>query len=80
MNDRLDDEMFRLLMEELRMIRQRLDSHIDDEDRVMQQIRADIHRVKEELVAHKGKIGAISASIAVVVTTFLSWLWGSFSR
>lgn len=71
----VNGEGFSLLMEELREIRKRLDHHIDDEKHVLDQLRRDVASVKEELTAHKTKLTAIASGIALIVTTFFSWVW-----
>lgn len=76
----VNGEGFTLLMEELRAIRQHLDQHISDEHKVLDDIRKDVAKVREEITANKIKLGAIAGGIALLVTTFFSWMWGNLTR
>lgn len=69
-----EEEMLHLIMDEIRYIRQKLDSHIEMEDESVERVRREIVEIKEELAKYKTKIGMISGSIAVIVGGAISWL------
>lgn len=68
-----EEEMLHLIMDEIRYIRQKLDGHIEDENRSVDRVRKDISEIREELAQYKTKIGVISSSVAVVVGGVISW-------
>jgi len=74
------DDMFRLLMEELRAIRHRLDEHIKDESQSFDQLRKEISTARQELSSQRARLSSLSAGIALVVTAFVSWLMSTFNR
>lgn len=69
-----EEEMLHLIMDEIRYIRQKLDTHIETEDESVERVRREIVEIKEELAKYKTKIGMISGSIAVIVGGAISWL------
>ena len=81
-------EMFETIMEEIRYIRKRLDDHIDEEkssdSRNFGDIKADIHRVREEMASrlsnHETKLGVISSGIALIVAATISWAVSAFGK
>jgi len=69
-----EEEMLHLIMDEIRYIRQKLDTHIETEDESVERVRREIVEIKEELAKYKTKIGIISGGIAVIVGGAISWL------
>ena len=66
--------MIQQIMEEIRYIRTRLDSHINDEETDFKELRKDIARIREETSAHKTRLGSITSGIAAVVAGVISWI------
>jgi len=73
-----DQEMLDFIATELRYIRDKLDHHIEDEEKTLHRVRDDISRLKEELAAHKTKVGVMSSGLAVAITAGLTWLMNYF--
>jgi hypothetical protein len=69
-----DREMLDFIASELRYIREKLDHHIEDEEKSLHKVRDDISKLKEELAAHKTKVGIMSSGLAVAITAGLTWL------
>jgi len=69
-----EQEMLNLIMDEIRYIRQKLDAHIDDEDKSVERVRKDISQIREELAQYKTKIGIISSGVALFVGGIISWI------
>ena len=70
----LDDKMFHELMEEIRHIRRRLDTHVDEEAGQLVKVAQDITKIKEEMAGHRTKLGIASAAIAVVFSALVAWI------
>jgi len=69
-----DQEMLDFIAQEVRYIREKLDHHIDDETDYQRKVRDEISKLKEELAAHKTKVGLMSSGLAVAVTAGITWL------
>lgn len=67
-------EMLDFIASELRYIREKLDHHIEDETQTLRDVRHDISRLKEDVAAHKTKVGIISSGLAVIVAAGFTWL------
>ena len=66
--------MFDQIMHEVRYIRARLDAHIDDEDKDLANIRQEVFKIREEIAAHRTKIGTITSAIAAGIAVVVSWI------
>ncbi len=71
-------EMLRHIMEELRLIRGRLDEHIDDQNTRDRCYQRDVSKIREEMAGHKVRLSGISAGIAIVVTATIHWIFGGW--
>ena len=69
-----DAEMLRLVLEEVRYVRQRLDTHIEDEDDSVKSMRQDISTIREEMSGHRVKIGLMLAGVGVAITSLFGWM------
>lgn len=69
-----DAEMFRLVMDEIRAIRRRLDEHIDDENGQFKELQKDLSRINSRLENHNTKLAGMSAMISMVVAGVVTWL------
>ena len=72
--------MFHEIMEELRHVRLRLDSHIDDKQKSLDGVKDEISKIRIEMREHKTRIGMIAGMIAFAVTTAVTWIVGGFER
>lgn len=66
--------MIHEIMEDLRHIRKRLDDHIDDESKVLDGMRKDVSKIREEMAGHKTKLGIIAGGISVGVAAMVTWV------
>ena len=67
-------DMLNQIWEELRHIRKRLDDHVDREDQDLSAVKRDISSIRENMAAHKTRLGIISAGISIAIAAFVSWL------
>ena len=67
-------EMFDQIMHEVRYIRARLDAHVDEEDKDLSDIRKEVFKIREEMAAHRTKIGTITSAIAAGIAVVVSWI------
>lgn len=74
------NEMFGLILHELRYLRKRLDDHVDDEDNSVVAMRKDIEGIKEELSTHRVKIGLALTVITAAFTGAMTWISTHISK
>lgn len=74
-----DTEMLRLLLEEVRAVRADLREHIHEESEEFRAIRTDISSLKEQVAVNKMRLSAITAGIAAVVATIVSYIAKAFT-
>ena len=72
--------MFEQIMHEVRYIRARLDTHVDDEDKDLANIRQEVSKIREEMAAHRTKMGFITSSIAAGIAVVVSWIGYQIQR
>jgi uncharacterized membrane protein YdfJ with MMPL/SSD domain len=65
-----DGEMFRVIMEDMRHIRERLDANDD----AHQSIRKEVAKIREEMSGERVKVRGITAGISLVVAGIVTWL------
>ena len=70
-----DAAMLIQIWEELRHIRKRLDDHVDHEDANLDSVKRDISAIREDMAAHKTKLGIISGAISLFVAAVISWFF-----
>lgn len=63
-------------MEEIRLVRQRLDTHIVEEDKQFREIHRDISHIREDLRGYKVKLGGIMGGLSAAVAALVSWVSG----
>jgi len=73
-----ENDMLKEIWEEIRYIRRKLDDHIDDEGDSLVSIRGDLTKIKEEITAHKTKIGMISGGLSMFVAALITWIFHVF--
>lgn len=72
-------EMLKLVLDEIRPLRKRLDDHIDNKNQSFIEIQKDLSDIRIKLENHGVRLGSFSAGIALVVAGVVSWLMGAFS-
>lgn len=75
-----DAEMIKIIMDEIRHVRARLDDHIDDEKQSVSAVREDVSKIREELRGHKTMVGMIASGIAIIFTGIVNWFMGGVGR
>ena len=73
-------EMFQIIMDEIRHIRQRLDDHLTEETAAFELIRQEIARVREDLAVHKTRLGVVTGGIAVFIAAVVSLVVDAFKK
>ena len=68
-----DTEVFKLLMEELRLIRKKLDDSIASNTDDHQEIQKDLASIRAKVESHNARITGISAGISLIVAAIMSW-------
>ena len=68
------------IMHEVRYIRARLDAHVDDEDKDLNDIRREVSKIREEMSAHRTKMGFITSAIAAGIAVVISWIGYQIQR
>ena len=68
------------IMHEVRYIRARLDAHVDDEDKDLNDIRREVSKIREEMAAHRTKMGFITSAIAAGIAVVISWIGYQIQR
>ena len=66
--------MLKIILEDIRGIRRRLDDHIDDEGKSIRVVQKDISKIREEMAGHKSRLAMISGMISVVVAGVVTWI------
>ncbi len=76
--------MLKMIWEELREVRRRLDDHITNEAESRQsdftEMKGEMSKLREEMAGHRTRLHTISAGIAVVLATAVSWFSGLFKH
>ena len=71
-------EMLKLVLDEIRPLRKRVDDHIGDVNKNFVKIQKDISSINIKLENHGTRIGGFSAGIVLVVAGGVSWIMGAF--
>ena len=71
-----DGEMFRVIMEDMRHIRKRLDSNDSDH----QSIRLEVAKIREEMSGERVKMKGITAGISLFVAGIVTWIIAHLSK
>ena len=71
-----DIEMFRIIMEDVRHIRQRLDAN----DKDHQDIREAMAKIRVQNAGDRVKLGGITAGISLFVAGIMTWIITHLSR
>jgi len=66
--------MLQQIWDELRYVRQKLDTHVDQNKEDFTRIKDDVASVKTELSGHKLKLGLMFSGIGIVMTGFVAWI------
>ena len=72
--------MLKIILEDIRGVRKRLDDHIDDEGKSIRCVQKDISKIREDMVSHRVKIAGITSGIALVVSGVVAWIFGHLGR
>jgi hypothetical protein len=75
-----DTEMFRMIMEEVRHIRKRLDAHIDDESKTLRCVQKEMGGIREDMASNRVKISGITAGIALIVSGVVAWIFSHLGK
>jgi hypothetical protein len=68
-----DEIMLKIVLEEVRYVRQRLDDHVDDEDNSVEAIREELTKMREEIAERRPTNRFIDGSVIVMIATIVSW-------
>ena len=66
--------MLQQIWNELRYVRQKLDTHVDQNDKDFEKVKEDVASVKNELSGHKVKLGLMFSGIGLVMAGLVSWV------
>ena len=66
--------MLQQIWNELRYVRTKLDTHVEQNDKDFKEVKEDVSSVKNELSGHKVKLGIMFSGIGLAVAGLLSWV------
>lgn len=66
--------MLQQIWNELRYIRNKLDTHVDQNDKDFKEMKEDVSSVKNELGGHKVKLGVMFSGIGLAMAALASWV------
>jgi len=66
--------MLKQIWEEIRYVRRKLDTHVDQNDTDFKEIKDDVSKVKSELTGHKIKLGLMFSAIGLALAGIVSWI------
>jgi hypothetical protein len=69
-----EEVMLQQIWHELRYVRQKLDTHVDQNDKDFQSVKEDVAEVKSELSGHKVKLGIMFSSIGLAMSGVVAWV------
>lgn len=75
-----DTETLRLLLEEVRAVREDLREHIREEGDEFRAIRANISRLQQDVAVNKSRLTGLVAGIAALVSTAISFMVKAFTQ
>ena len=75
-----DEQMFEIILAAIQRNENRLDEMKTDHFSSMQCVQKQLGEIRADLVGHKVKISAITAGIALAVSTAVAWLMGQIGR
>lgn len=73
-----DTETLRLVLEEIRGVREALHEHAREEERKDAVLRDDIATLREQVAVNKTRLGALTAGVAAVVSAAISAIAKAF--
>ena len=65
--------MLQQIWNELRYVRNKLDTHVDQNNKDFKEVKDDVASVKTELSGHKLKLGLMFSGIGLVMAGLISW-------
>ena len=75
-----DADMLKQIWDEIRYVRQRLDDHIEDEDKAVTSMRRDMTTIREEMSGHRVKIALMLSGVGIAVTGLFTWMVSHINR
>ena len=75
-----DRDMLKLILEDIRGIRQRLDTHIESDGLSIRCMQKEMSKIREDMVSHRVKISGITSGIALVVSGVVAWFISHASK
>ena len=66
--------MLKQIWEEIRYVRRKLDSHVEQNDTAFKEIKKDVTDVKTEISGHRLKLGLMFSAIGLALAGLVSWL------
>lgn len=66
--------MLQQIWNELRYVRQKLDTHVDQNEKDFDKVKEDVASVKSELSGHKIKLGLMFSGIGLIFSGFIAWI------
>ena len=75
-----DRDMLKLILEDIRGIRQRLDTHIEADGKSLRCVQRELSNIREDMAGHRVKITGITAGIALVVSGVVAWVFSHLGK
>ena len=69
-----EDRMLQQIWEEVRYVRNKLDTHVDQNAEDFKDVKEDVASVKTELSGHKLKLGLMFSGIGLILSGFVAWI------